>query len=115
MRYPFKPVHPGGVLAAELGARDLTPADFAQAAGVDPAELQTVLEDQGAVTLPLAEAVARALGTSPTLWLGLQERFDTHPKHGRRRPNAGRKPTGKASKQVRISADPNTWGSSPPG
>lgn len=106
MEYPFKPVHPGGILAAELEARDLSVEDFDQAAGVDPAELHAVLKGKGVVTPLLAEAVARSLGTSPKLWLKLQERFDMHPKHGGRRSNAGRKPTGKANKQVRISANP---------
>lgn len=73
----FNPPHPGqvieGLLLPELG---LTPDEAADRTGIDRASFSDILQGKLSISPDLAEAIARGLGASTGLWLGLQQQYD---------------------------------------
>jgi antitoxin HigA-1 len=82
-----RPVHPGEVLREDVvKPLGLTVGEFAAAVGKSPSAVGLVLREKRPVTVDLANRLARALGTSPELWLRLQNAVDIYEsarKHGR--------------------------------
>jgi addiction module HigA family antidote len=71
------PIHPGEVLAedvlAELG---LTGRELARELNVSPNRISEILRGRRAITADTALRLARWLGTSPELWMNLQQAYD---------------------------------------
>jgi HTH-type transcriptional regulator/antitoxin HigA len=68
--------HPGEFLRDELAARGLSAAQFAEASGLHANTVAEILGCALAVNAHAAFKLARALGTSPELWLSLQQSYD---------------------------------------
>ena len=78
------PPHPGEILLEEfLTPLGLTQTAFAERLRVPLQRLHDLIRGRRGVTPDTALRLARALGTSPELWLNLQEAWDLwHAAHG---------------------------------
>lgn len=71
------PIHPGEILREDvLPETGLTKKAFAERLGMSRLALHNVLEGKSAVSTILALKLARFLGTSPQVWLNLQQSYD---------------------------------------
>ena len=71
------PVHPGDVLREDvLPASGLSKSAFARRVGMSREALHNVLSGKSAVSTLLALKLAKLLGTTPELWLNMQQAFD---------------------------------------
>jgi HTH-type transcriptional regulator/antitoxin HigA len=66
---------PGDFLREELEARDWTAAHLATLLGCSPQLVEAVLAGQCGISPETARGLARALGTSPDLWLNLDAAY----------------------------------------
>lgn len=72
-----RPTHPGEVLREDvLPEIGLTQGEFARLLGVSRRTVNEILQEKRPVTVDMAHRLARALGTSPDVWLGLQQDVD---------------------------------------
>ena len=72
-----RPTHPGEVLREDvLPATGLTQAEFARLLKVSQRTVSEILHERRPVTTDMAHRLARAFGTSPEMWLGLQQDVD---------------------------------------
>ena len=71
-----EPVHPGEILGDALGRRDILPSALAEAMGVPVNRITGIIRGRRAITADTAIRLGRAVGTSPELWLGLQDAYD---------------------------------------
>jgi antitoxin HigA-1 len=72
-----RPTHPGEILREDvLPATGLTQGEFASLLGVSRRTINEILQEKRPVTVDMAHRLARALGTSPDMWLGLQQDVD---------------------------------------
>lgn len=72
-----RPTHPGEILREDvLPATKLTQGEFARLLGVSRRTVNEILQEKRPVTVDMAHRLARALGTSPDVWLGLQQDVD---------------------------------------
>ena len=72
-----RPTHPGEILREEvLPESGLTQGEFASLLGVSRRTVNEILQEKRPVTVDMAHRLARALKTSPTMWLGLQQDVD---------------------------------------
>jgi addiction module HigA family antidote len=73
----YDPPHPGEILREDyLSPLGLTVTDAAKALGVSRKTLSALLNERAGVSLPMALRLARALDTSPELWVNLQNQYD---------------------------------------
>ena len=71
------PTHPGEMLLEEfLKPADLTQVDAARQMGIPLNRLNEIIRGKRGVTADTALRLARLLGTSAELWLGLQSDWD---------------------------------------
>jgi addiction module HigA family antidote len=71
------PIHPGEILAEEyLRPLAMSANAFAAALGVPANRVSGIIAGKRAVSADTALRLARALGTTPEFWLGLQQAFD---------------------------------------
>jgi addiction module HigA family antidote len=72
-----RPTHPGEILRADvLPGTGLTQGGFARLLGVSRRTVNEILQEKRPVTVDMAHRLARVLGTSPDVWLGLQRDVD---------------------------------------
>lgn len=72
-----RPTHPGEILREDvLPATGLTQGEFAKLLGVSRRTVNEILQEKRPVTVDMAHRLARALDTSPDVWLGLQQDVD---------------------------------------
>src|SRR5437763_299849 len=72
-----RPTHPGAILREDvLPALRLTQGQFADVLGVSRRTVNEILQERRPVTVDMAHRLSRALGTSPEVWLGLQQDVD---------------------------------------
>jgi antitoxin HigA-1 len=72
-----KPVHPGEILRHDfLDAMGITAYRLSKATGISAQQIGRILKGTRGITADAALRLARALGTSPTVWMGLQARYD---------------------------------------
>lgn len=75
MRRP--PTHPGEILRQHhLEPLGLTVTRLAEVLGVSRKHLSKVVNGRAGITPDMALRLSRALGASPEMWLGLQQRYD---------------------------------------
>ncbi len=72
----MRPVHPGEILAEELGELDLSANALAIALRVPTNRITAILKGQRGVTADTALRLSRYFGTTPQLWLNLQKSFE---------------------------------------
>jgi antitoxin HigA-1 len=71
------PPHPGSVLKdAVIDALDLTVTEAAERLDVDRITLSRLINGQAAVSVEMALRLAKALNTTPDVWLGVQNDYD---------------------------------------
>lgn len=76
-KQPKNPFHPGEILLKEfLEPLKLTQRAFAQKLNWTHAKLNELIKGKRGVTADSALDLAKALGTSPRLWMNLQSTFD---------------------------------------
>lgn len=68
------PPHPGEVLREWMS--DLTVTEAAEALQVSRVTLSKILNGKGGITADMALRLSQWLGTSPDLWLGMQNQYD---------------------------------------
>jgi addiction module HigA family antidote len=72
-----RPTHPGEVLREDvLPASGLSRVEFARRLGISLGSLYLLLKERRRVTPDLAHRLARVFGTSPEMWLNLQQAVD---------------------------------------
>lgn len=70
-------VHPGKILRKEvLNARGITQTQLAEATGIPVSRINDLVNERRGITTDSALRLAKVLGTSPDLWLGLQADYD---------------------------------------
>ena len=72
----MRPVHPGEILRAELRTLDLSANALSKALDVPVNRVTAILNGQRGVTADTALRLARYFGTTPTVWLNLQQTYD---------------------------------------
>ena len=75
---PAEVFPPGDYLREELEARAWTVTDFAQVIDRPVQTVSEILNNRKEITPETATEIAAALGTSPELWLGLQNAYRLH-------------------------------------
>jgi addiction module HigA family antidote len=72
-----RPTHPGEILREDvIPALNITQGEFARTIGVSRRTVNEILQEKRPVTVDTAHRLARALNTSPDVWLGLQVDVD---------------------------------------
>jgi len=72
-----QPIHPGEILAEDILADiGMTGRELARALNVSPNRISEILRGRRAITADTALRLSRWLGTSPELWLNLQQAYD---------------------------------------
>ncbi len=84
LRMKRPPTHPGEMLVEEfLKPLEITQSDFARRLGISFPRLNDLIHARRGVSTDTALRLARVLGTSPELWLNLQQAWDLwHAAHG---------------------------------
>ncbi|NHR07371.1 HigA family addiction module antidote protein [Chromobacterium haemolyticum] len=73
----YAPPHPGELLADWIEGLDgMNVTQFAKAIHISRAQLSRIIHGHAAVTPEIAIRLEAALGTSSTMWLGLQSAYD---------------------------------------
>jgi addiction module HigA family antidote len=68
-----RPTHPGEILREDVMTEiGLSQGEFADLLGVSRRTVNEILQERRPVTVDMAHRLARALKTSPDVWLGLQ-------------------------------------------
>ena len=81
-----RPTHPGEILREDvLPGAGLTQGELARVLGVSRRTVSEILRERRSVTTDMAHRLARAFGTSPEMWLGLQQDVDLWDAHHKRR------------------------------
>lgn len=77
MTKKLAPMHPGEVLREEfLIPLDLSPGKLAKACGIPRTRIERLANEDTGVTADTALRLSKAFGTSPQLWLSLQNDYD---------------------------------------
>lgn len=74
MNRMYNPPHPGEVLREWLG--ELTVTEAAEALQVSRVTLSKILNGKGGISADMALRLSQWLGTSPDIWLGMQNQYD---------------------------------------
>ena len=72
----MRPVHPGEILREELDTLGLSANALARALGVPVNRITLILNGQRGITADTALRLARYFGTTPQLWLNLQQTWE---------------------------------------
>jgi len=71
------PISPGEILAEEfMKPMNLSSNALARAIGVTPARVNEIVNGKRGITANTAWRLARYFGTTPDVWMNLQQRFD---------------------------------------
>lgn len=72
----MRPVHPGEVLRDELQTISLSANALSKALGVPVNRITAILNGQRGITADTALRLARYFGTTPQIWLNLQQAYE---------------------------------------
>ena len=75
-RNGMRPVHPGEILREEAAALGLSAAGLAKALDVPASRVAAILGGRRGVSADTALRLARFFGTTPELWLNLQNAWE---------------------------------------
>jgi antitoxin HigA-1 len=77
MAKTLKPMHPGEVLREEfLNPLNVSAGALARTCNLPRTRIERIANEQTGITADTALRLAKALGTSPQLWLNLQNDYD---------------------------------------
>jgi addiction module HigA family antidote len=72
-----KPRHPGGLIKRQyLEPLNMTISELAEVLGVSRKTVSEIVNEQAGITPNMALRLSRAFGTTPELWLNLQQKYD---------------------------------------
>lgn len=69
---PAKAIHPGEILLDELEAREISEKEFAIKSGIQPDQLNEIIEGKRGITTEYADLIGKGLDMEPTIWQNLQ-------------------------------------------
>ena len=72
----MRPVHPGEILTEELDELGMSATALARALAVPTNRITSILKGQRGVTADTALRLSCFFGTTPQLWLNLQQTFE---------------------------------------
>lgn len=72
----MRPVHPGEILRDELQALDMSANALSEALAVPVNGVTAILHGQRGITADTALRLARYFGTTPQVWLNLQQTYE---------------------------------------
>lgn len=72
----LQPVHPGEILRDELAELGMSASALAAALAVSPSRVTAILRGERGITADMALRLSRYFGTTPQLWLNLQQSFE---------------------------------------
>ena len=72
----MRPVHPGEILRDELDAAGVTEVGLSEALDLPLNKVDMILEGRQGITADTALRLARYFGTTPQLWLNLQQTWE---------------------------------------
>lgn len=72
----MRPVHPGEILREEIEAAGVSAGTLSTALDVPPSRVTQILEGRHGITADTALRLARYFGTSPQIWLNLQQTWE---------------------------------------
>ena len=72
----MRPVHPGEILREEIEAAGVSEDALSKALDVPLSRVTLILEGRQGITGDMALRLARYFGTSPQLWLNLQQTWE---------------------------------------
>ena len=86
------PAHPGAILADTVLRKDggISVTEFAKVLNVSRVALSRVVNQRAGVSAELAIRLAAALGSSPEVWLNMQQAYDLWHAQKKRRPRIAR-------------------------
>ena len=70
------PIHPGEILADELGELHISPTELARELHVPPNRISQLIAGKRAMTADTALRLEKWLGVSAAFWLNLQKRYE---------------------------------------
>lgn len=70
------PIHPGEILADELGELKISASELAREIHVPPNRISQILAGKRAITAETALRLGKWFGTGPHIWLNLQQAYD---------------------------------------
>jgi addiction module HigA family antidote len=71
------PTHPGAILREDvLPSLAISKADFARSIHISRQMLYDILNESRPITAAMALRLAKALGGSPNVWAGMQQKYD---------------------------------------
>ena len=70
------PAHPGEVLKELYFPQGMGVSEAAKKLGVSRQTLSAIINGRAGISAEMAMRLAKALGTSPDLWLGMQMQYD---------------------------------------
>ena len=73
-----RPIHPGEFLKDELEALNMTPAELARELHVPANRMYQIINGKRALTADTALRLSQWLGTSPEIWMNLQNLYELH-------------------------------------
>jgi addiction module HigA family antidote len=73
---PRPAIHPGEILAEELGEIAVTPTELARQLHVPPNRITQIVQGKRAITGDTALRLGHWFGTSAQFWLNLQSAYD---------------------------------------
>lgn len=72
----MRPVHPGEILGDELQALGMSANALSKALAVPVNRVTAILQGQRGITADTALRLARYFGTTPQVWLNLQQTYE---------------------------------------
>jgi addiction module HigA family antidote len=73
----YNPPHPGEILREEtLPSLNITITEFARLLDTSRQAISEIINEKRGISPQMALKLAKALGTSPDVWLGLQLKYD---------------------------------------
>lgn len=74
----FNPPHPGAVIADAMEELNIGIREMARALDVAPSTLQRLVSEQTAISPEMAVRLSNVIGSSPEVWLRLQDAYSLH-------------------------------------
>ena len=72
-----QPTHPGAILNRQyLQPLNLTISELARRLGISRNNLSKIINGRGSITPNMALRLSKGLGTTPELWLNMQQTYD---------------------------------------
>lgn len=74
---------PGKLIIEEIRARGWTCDDLSNMTGYTPSFLKSLITGKTSITKEIAKSLGNAFDVSPTLFINLQDSYDSAPKKGK--------------------------------